>query len=380
MPVTPFKVIKGGLDGQPVNKDEELKPYTFIDAWATDTRLMGVIAMYIHWKDRLENDVHQFYYFDAVETGFERFDEVTGNDENAIRNTEISFAGGLGGSKKGLSERQALTLINDFIKVNKKTGNPSPRLGIRMQKMLNSAEELNDEEREALFSTTRLGPNMIPSARNWFSHSYLSEGRGDHPTKLLSCVQVLGADSPEMWDLIWFGLCQKSALMKWFVTATNVGQSYTIDELDALLGDLKTSTKGGGLDSLKATFRQSPLGSGPAPVVELTSKGVRVLSIKRITKSIDPTAILYCLYRMGELADRTSFTISEMMMADFNAPCVSPIVAFGMNAEEFKAMCLGISSVHPDFLSCSFTLGLDEIKIFPNEKSVDDVLGLILGE
>lgn len=181
------------------------------------------------------------------------------------------------------------------------------------------------EEREALFSTTRLGPNMIPSARNWFSHSYLSEGRGDHPTKLLSCVQVLGADSPEMWDLIWFGLCQKSALMKWFVTATNVGQSYTIDELDALLGDLKTSTKGGGLDSLKATFRQSPLGSGPAPVVELTSKGVRVLSIKRITKSIDPTAILYCLYRMGELADRTSFTISEMMMADFNAPCVSPI-------------------------------------------------------
>ena len=236
------------------------------------------------------------------------------------------------------------------------------------------------KEREALFSTTRLGPNMIPSARNWFSHSYLSEGRGDHPTKLLSCVQALGADSAEMWDLIWFGLCQKSALIKWFVTATNVGQQYTIDELDALLGDLKASTKGGGLDSLKATFRQSPLGTGSAPVVELSSKGTRVLSIKRISKSIDPTAILYCLYRMGELAGRTSFTISEMMVGDFNAPYVSPIVSFGMNPEEFKAMCLGISSVHPDFLSCSFTLGLDEIKIFPNEKSIDDVLGLILGE
>ena len=168
--------------------------------------------------------------------------------------------------------------------------------------------------------------------------------------------------------------------MKWFVTATNVGQSYTIDELDELLGDLKTSTKGGGLDSLKATFRQSPLGSGPAPVVELTSKGVRVLSIKRIPKSIDPTAILYCLYRMGELADRTSFTISEMMTADFDSPSVSPLVTFGIPLEEFKAICLGISSVQPDFLSCSFTLGLDEIKIFPSEKTVDDVLGLILGE
>ena len=239
---------------------------------------------------------------------------------------------------------------------------------------------LYDQERESLFSQTQLGPNMIPSARNWFAHSYLSEGRGDHPTKLLSCVQTLGADSAEMWDLIWFGLCQKSALMKWFVTATKIGQTYTIDELYALLGDLKESTKGGGLDSLKATFRQSPLGVGPSPVVELATKGARVLSVKRIAKSIDPTTILYCLYRMGELSERSSFTISEMMLADYNAPFVSPLIAFGMNPEEFKAMCLGISSVHPDFLSCSFTLGLDEIKIFPNEKSTDDVLGMILGE
>lgn len=236
------------------------------------------------------------------------------------------------------------------------------------------------EEREELFSTTQLGPNMIPSARNWFAHSYLSEGRGDHPTKLLSCVQSLGVDSSEMWDMIWFGLCQKSALIKWFVTATSIGQIYTIEELDTLLGDLKESTKGGGLDSLKATFRQSPLGTGASPIVELTCKGARVIAIKRVNKSIEPMTALYSLYRMGELADRTSFTISEMMVADFNSPCVSPLVAFGMNPEEFKAMCLGISSVHPDFLSCSFTLGLDEIKIFPNEKTVDDVLRLILGE
>ena len=239
---------------------------------------------------------------------------------------------------------------------------------------------LYSEERENLFSTTQLGPNMIPSARNWFAHSYLSEGRGDHPTKLLSCVQALGVDSAEMWDMIWFGLCQKSALMKWFVTATNIGQTYTIEELDALLGDLKASTKGGGLDSLKATFRQSPLGTGTSPIVELTAKGSRVVAIKRIPKSIEPITVLYCLYRMGELGERTSFTISEMMTADFDSPSVSPLVTFGIPLEEFKAICLGISSVHPDFLSCSFTLGLDEIKIFPSEKTVDDVLGLILGE
>ena len=51
-----------------------------------------------------------------------------------------------------------------------------------------------------------------------------------------------------------------------------------------------------------------------------------------------------------------------------------------MSVDEFKAQCLGLSSIRPDFLSCSFTLGLDEIKIFPHEKSTDEVLGMILGE
>ena len=86
------------------------------------------------------------------------------------------------------------------------------------------------------------------------------------------------------------------------------------------------------------------------------------------------------MYLIGTIADRSSFTVSEMLSADFDSPFISPLVAFGMNPDEFKAMCLGISTVHPDYLSCSFTLGLDEVRIFPNEKTIDDVLGMILGE
>ena len=43
---SPFRVIKGGLDGQPADSVEEQKPYIFVSAWVTDTRLMGVNAMY----------------------------------------------------------------------------------------------------------------------------------------------------------------------------------------------------------------------------------------------------------------------------------------------------------------------------------------------
>jgi len=236
------------------------------------------------------------------------------------------------------------------------------------------------DEKEGLFSSVALGPNMIPAARNWFSHAFLSTGQGDHPSKLLQVAEAQGADSELLWDLLWIGLAQKSALIKWFVVNCKIDTLYSIDDLQGMLGELKESTKNGGLDSLKATFRQSPLGTGSAPVVEMVQKGVRVLGLKRVPKSIEPLAVLYSLYLMATVADRTAFTLSEMMTADFESPYISPLVAFGMNVEELKGQCMGISSIYPDYLACSFTLGLEEIKVFPKEKTLDDVIGLILGE
>ncbi len=104
------------------------------------------------------------------------------------------------------------------------------------------------------------------------------------------------------------------------------------------------------------------------------------MGLKRVPKSIEPLAVLYSLYLMATVADRTAFTLSEMMTADFESPYISPLVAFGMNVEELKGQCMGISSIYPDYLACSFTLGLEEIKVFPKEKTLDDVIGLILGE
>ena len=237
-----------------------------------------------------------------------------------------------------------------------------------------------DEKENIFSSSTALGPNMIPAARNWFSHSFLSTGQGDRPSKLLKVAEAFGSDSELLWDLLWFGLAQRSALIKWFVVNCKFGVLYSIEDLQGMLGELKESTRNGGLDSLKATFRQSPIGTGTSPVVELTQKGVRVLGIKRVPKSIEPLAVLYSLYLMANVADRTSFTLSEMMTADFDSPYISPLVAFGMNVEELKGQCMGIASVYPEFLSCSFTLGLEEIKVFPKSKTLDDVIGLILGE
>ena len=241
------------------------------------------------------------------------------------------------------------------------------------------------QDRENFRSTTELGNRMIPAAVTWFREaSLISDAMAITPTKLLEVAANGGADesNDQLWSMIWFSLANKSPLIRWFVCATDFGTKYTADELNEKLHQsvASESVRRGALQSLFGTLKHSPLGMGSQPVVSLEAKGSRVVSVTRTPKSVDPYALLFALYLMGKLADRTSFTVSEMLTADFDSPFISPLVAFGMSVDEFKAQCLGLSSVRPDFLSCSFTLGLDEIKIFPNEKSTDDVLGMILGE
>lgn len=237
------------------------------------------------------------------------------------------------------------------------------------------------DEQENFASTTALGKPMIDSARIWFKQALLTkDSRSLEPGKLLNVASSLGTDSDSLWALIWIALCNNAPLIKWFVTNVKFDTYVTVDDMLEQLGELPLSTKKGGMQALCNFFKTSPIGNAAEPFVELEQKGVRVLGLKRVAKSIDPIAVLYSLYLMAGVADRTSFTLSEMMIADFDSPYISPLVAFGMSVEELKAQCMGIASIYPQYLSCTFTLGLDEIKVYPNENSLDNILGLILGE
>ena len=95
-----FKVIEGGLD-KPVTYTGD---QSFRSAWITDTRLMGVFCMGVHWrmnkKEKAQDrDLHQYFYFDAEDLGFDRFEWVFGKDKTKLEDTEASMIGCLGGSK-----------------------------------------------------------------------------------------------------------------------------------------------------------------------------------------------------------------------------------------------------------------------------------------
>ena len=119
-----FKVIRGGLlDSANTSRK------TFVSAYVTNTRLMGVLGMYIHFKlpdNKALFDLHQFFYFDAEEYGFETYDSVLGPDDGRVSEIESSLIGGLGGEKIDLTLREAQFILQEYVRLNRKENIPMP--------------------------------------------------------------------------------------------------------------------------------------------------------------------------------------------------------------------------------------------------------------
>lgn len=139
-------VIEGGLSPSKENAEKE-----FAGAYITNTRLMGVMGMYVHWK--LPEypscpDFHQFFYFDAEEYGFESYKSVMGNRVEEIAAIEQTMINGLGGRKKELSEKEVRAVLWKYLQFNRDRNIPLP-------------EKLNEYE----FLLT--GPGAFSDAEKW---------------------------------------------------------------------------------------------------------------------------------------------------------------------------------------------------------------------
>ena len=235
-------------------------------------------------------------------------------------------------------------------------------------------------EREAFDQTAQLNrAKQVPAAKAWFRQGLLMNAKTTMPTKLLDVFDKRGLEDPLAWDCVWMGLCNYAPVVKWLVCTLKMDMSYTDAELFDMLGnDIKDVTKKGGMQALKNMLVSTPFGTGENSVCELTKKGKHTIGLTRRTRSVDPLVVLYGLYVMAEKPGREAFTVRQMLTAEFEGEFVSPLVAFGIPPDEFKKQCMGLATVHPDLIVCSFTLGLDEVRVFPETKNRDDVVALIL--
>lgn len=102
-----FRVIQGGAS----RSLSESKMH-FASAYITDTRLMGVLAIYARWHvyspdgvPDSRGDLHQFFYIDCEEAGLETYTGIRGDFGPEALSVEQALVGGLGANKINLSEK-----------------------------------------------------------------------------------------------------------------------------------------------------------------------------------------------------------------------------------------------------------------------------------
>ena len=151
---TQLTILRGGLA-----ETSESSEKVFVSSYVTDTRLMGVIGVYIHWKlpqNITQTDFHQFFYFDAEEFGFDTYKGLLtgpeGNGLNELKNVENSLLGGLGGKQVNLSEQEARYLVQEYAALNRRMNLELPE-GYEEYKFLLTPEiELENTEKYVLMS------------------------------------------------------------------------------------------------------------------------------------------------------------------------------------------------------------------------------------
>ncbi len=137
-------VIEGGLSTSKINIDRQ-----FAGAYITNTRLMGVMGMYVHWK--LSGypscpDFHQFFYFDAEEYGFDSYRSVMGNKVEEIARIEQTMINGLGGRKIEISEREVRAILWKYMLFNRERDIPLPENYHEYEFLLGEKVVLSDAE------------------------------------------------------------------------------------------------------------------------------------------------------------------------------------------------------------------------------------------
>lgn len=149
---TKFKVIKGGLSETSFTSSRQ-----FVSAYITDTRLMGVVVIYIHWylpQNMLLKHFHQFFYMDAEEFGFDSYESVLESDDGDryydIKTIENRMIGGLGGRKVRLSEKEARYMVQSYARLNMRMKMSLPGDSREYEFLLSPSVQLESEEEYTL--------------------------------------------------------------------------------------------------------------------------------------------------------------------------------------------------------------------------------------
>ena len=172
----------------------------------------------------------------------------------------------------------------------------------------------------------------------------------------------------------------------WYIKNIPFYETYTDKHLELALGDdAKKKAKSEFWNGFKVILDSNEslrtIGFGLPDITRKTTKSGEVKrSMNSLTRGAwlnpDPNVILYSLYKFAEACgDYYSFTLSRLLDHEVDSDGVSPTQIFGLDKETMKQLLTALSVNHPEFISVSFTLGLDNITL-KSDKTSNDVLAL----
>lgn len=151
------------------------KNLRFHSAWATNSRLMGVLCVSLCWDLRTEKNqhkLHQFFYFDCSEYGFDRFEYLIGSQKAELENLKASLIGGLGAEKVPLSFPEALSIIQYYIQFNQKRNITLPEGEEEYLFLLDLPSKLSEPDRYRLFRRLCVHLESRMDLTNYFMMRY----------------------------------------------------------------------------------------------------------------------------------------------------------------------------------------------------------------
>lgn len=218
-----------------------------------------------------------------------------------------------------------------------------------------------------------LGSQMFSFFKRFLRDSLLVDETGYSETAKL--VEKNGVDALTSWGLIFANLCYTPQI-NWYVKNIRFYERCEKEYvLSLLINDGAKESWVGDIWSCFARFSDLPLGEIGFGLGERQS-GKYVAVYRTPWQNPDPLVILYSLYKFAEACGGYyQFTLTRLMNHDIESDGISPTEIFGFSREQMEKVLNGLSINHPEFISTSFTLDLDNINL-KSDKTAADVLKL----
>ena len=140
-----FTLLQGGLHSSIPDARKR-----FLSAYVTNTRLMGVLALYAHWAVEDGGDLHQFFYIDCEEAGLETCTVFRGEWNGEMEMAEQALVGGLGADKVPLTAKTFRWLMNHWREFNIAKDLPLPPNRDAYEFIFKKVPDLSPEEQADL--------------------------------------------------------------------------------------------------------------------------------------------------------------------------------------------------------------------------------------